>query len=401
MPHDYTSGAGPVRANPFARYAVVVGYVCIAGALAEVLGYQWAQPSRVLWLSVAPLALAVAALVLLERRRTIVSSLVFLVLGGFAQYWLSVTMLSPLPPDVTASASVLLLVPVALVAGTGAANGPALTALWCAIGFADGQLASWAAALVSHTTARLDVLALGTGVAMVVITLVISTTDAPGDSVRRELDRAVADEELFALRYRIEVRAAALMHDMVLSHLAAVGAEPDGALQPRLRSQIENDLAVLVGEEWLSDPTPEAGAAARSDWQRSWLLKAVQEARDLPLQVTVTGDLGAVARMSREREAALGLAVKQCLVNVLRHAGVDSAEVVVIASNEDVTVMVIDAGRGFSEQEVASDRLGLRQSVRRRIESVGGDVRLWSTPGRGTSVMMRMPADAREVVDDD
>lgn len=401
MSHDHISGVGSARANPFARYALVVAYVCIAGAIAEVLGYQWAQPSRAFWLSIVPLALAAGSLVLLERRRTISLSVVFLVVGGFAQYWLSVTMLSPLPPAVMASASVLLLMPVALVAGAGAANGPALTALWCAIGFADGQLASWVAALVSHTPAHLDLLALGTAVAMVVITLVISTAGAPDDSVRRELDRAVADEELFALRYRIEVRAAALMHDMVLSHLAAVGAEPDGALQPRFRGQIENDLEVLVSEEWLSDPTPEVGAAARSDWQRSWLLKAVQEARDLPLHVAVTGDLGSVARMSRECDAALGLAVKQCLVNVLRHAGVDNAEVVVIASEEDVTVMVIDAGRGFSEQEVASDRLGLRQSVRRRIETVGGDVRVWSTPGRGTSVILRVPAESRGSGDDD
>ncbi len=54
--------------------------------------------------------------------------------------------------------------------------------------------------------------------------------------------------------------------------------------------------------------------------------------------------------------------------------------------------MVIDAGRGFSEEHVGVDRLGLRQSVRRRIESVGGGVQLWSTPGRGTSIMLRLPA---------
>jgi signal transduction histidine kinase len=54
--------------------------------------------------------------------------------------------------------------------------------------------------------------------------------------------------------------------------------------------------------------------------------------------------------------------------------------------------MVIDAGRGFSEHLVGSDRLGLRQSVRRRIESVSGEVRLWSTPGHGTSVLIQVPA---------
>ncbi|HEY5229783.1 MAG TPA: ATP-binding protein, partial [Galbitalea sp.] len=125
---------------------------------------------------------------------------------------------------------------------------------------------------------------------------------------------------------------------------------------------------------------------------RSALLAAVQEARDLSLAVDVTGDPGAIGRLTSERDVAVGLAVKQCLVNVLRHAQIGRAEVVVIGSVTDVSVMVIDAGRGFSEQLIASDRLGLRQSVRRRIESVGGEVRLWSTPGRGTSVLIRVPS---------
>jgi signal transduction histidine kinase len=63
--------------------------------------------------------------------------------------------------------------------------------------------------------------------------------------------------------------------------------------------------------------------------------------------------------------------------------------------------MVIDTGRGFSEQLVGSDRLGLRQSVRRRIESVGGEVRLWSTPGRGTSILIQVPARPRSGSIDD
>ena len=54
--------------------------------------------------------------------------------------------------------------------------------------------------------------------------------------------------------------------------------------------------------------------------------------------------------------------------------------------------MVIDGGKGFHERETSVDRLGLRQSVRRRIESVGGTVQVWSTPGKGTSVMIRVPA---------
>jgi len=37
------------------------------------------------------------------------------------------------------------------------------------------------------------------------------------------------------------------------------------------------------------------------------------------------------------------------------------------------------------------DRLGLRRSVRDRIESIGGTVQVWSTPGRGTSIVLSVP----------
>jgi signal transduction histidine kinase len=182
------------------------------------------------------------------------------------------------------------------------------------------------------------------------------------------------------------------MHDTVLDHLDALAADPSSTLQPELKRRIENDLEILIGEEWLSDPSPEVDAQVKPDWRRSAMLGAIKEARDLSLQVEVTGDLAAVGRLSRERDVALGLAVKQCLVNVLRHAQVERAEVVIIGSADDVSVMVIDSGRGFSEDLVGADRLGIRQSVRHRIEAVGGDVQLWSTPGRGTSIMIRVPA---------
>jgi signal transduction histidine kinase len=55
-------------------------------------------------------------------------------------------------------------------------------------------------------------------------------------------------------------------------------------------------------------------------------------------------------------------------------------------------VMIIDGGKGFSERETSVDRLGLRQSVRKRIETVGGTVQVWSTPGTGTSILIRLPA---------
>jgi signal transduction histidine kinase len=86
---------------------------------------------------------------------------------------------------------------------------------------------------------------------------------------------------------------------------------------------------------------------------------------------------------------------------VLHHSGTTRAEVAVFDSETEVSVMVIDSGRGFSEADNQPDRLGIRQSVRQRIESIGGSVQIWSAPGRGTSVMIRVPAtnSAEDVID--
>ncbi|HEX4403121.1 MAG TPA: ATP-binding protein [Galbitalea sp.] len=378
----------------FSRFAHVTGYACLCGAILEVIGYQADAPSALIWPVLLLLATTLALLVFLDRWRTGPYSVLFLIVGGVSQYWLSVSLLAAFPSVRMSHTLILSLVSVSLVLVCGPGFVPSSTIIWGTVGFAIGQAASVAAALTTGSPFRVDAIAIVVEVGLVLVELTDAVTRSRRLAVRPELDRAVIDDELSVLRYRTEVRAAALMHDTVLGHLSAIAAGSDGALQPRLRSEIEKDLAVLIGEEWLNDPTPAPDDPSRSDWRRSALLSAVQEARDLSLTVDVTGDPGAIGRLTAERDVAVGLAAKQCLVNVLRHAQVDRAEVVVIGSRTDVSIMVIDAGRGFSEQLVASDRLGLRQSVRRRIENVGGEVQLWSTPGRGTSVLIRVPAES-------
>jgi signal transduction histidine kinase len=147
----------------------------------------------------------------------------------------------------------------------------------------------------------------------------------------------------------------------------------------------------VIGVVGVSDGSAAVDARARTDWRGSGLYAAIQESRLMGLEVESTGDLAAIARLDRESSTAVGLAVKQCLVNVLKHSGTTQAEVAVYGSDSDVSVMVVDTGKGFSETETGADRLGLRNSVRRRIEAVEGTVQVWSTPGRGTSIMIRVP----------
>jgi signal transduction histidine kinase len=377
----------------FSRFAHVTGYVCLIGAFCEVAGYQAAAPKSLIWPVLVPVAMTLVLLVLLDRWRTTAYSVVFLVVGGLSQYWLSFALLSAFASVRSSHTLALSLVAVSLVLVCGPGFVPTSTIAWGVIGFAIGQAAALAAMLSTRSNFELDPISLVVIIGLVLVESTDAITRSRRLAVRPELDRAVLDDEISVLRYRTEVRAAALMHDTVLGHLSAIAASAEGAMSPRLTSEIERDLAILVGEDWLNEPTPAAEDQARADWRRSALMASVQDARDRSLTVDVTGDPGAIGRLTGERDVAVGLAVKQCLVNVLRHAQVSRAEVVIIGSESDVSVMVIDAGRGFSEELVASDRLGLRQSVRRRIESVGGDVRLWSTPGRGTSILIRVPAE--------
>jgi signal transduction histidine kinase len=65
----------------------------------------------------------------------------------------------------------------------------------------------------------------------------------------------------------------------------------------------------------------------------------------------------------------------------------------VTITDDDTTVraMVTDAGVGFDLEGVASGRLGVAESVVARLRDVGGNARLFSSPGSGTTVVLEVP----------
>jgi signal transduction histidine kinase len=108
-------------------------------------------------------------------------------------------------------------------------------------------------------------------------------------------------------------------------------------------------------------------------------------------RLRLEGDLAALDAVADPAGSALRAALEQCVVNVARHAGVAEAWLAVAASATEVSVTVVDEGVGFDPDAVPHDRLGLSESVRGRIERCGGSVRVWSSPGSGTSVHLVVP----------
>jgi len=379
------------ESRAFARASHAISLVVLIADLSLIAVLQASRPDVVLWPAMVALVPMLGALWLLERYRGWVASVLYLVAGTVSVFWLVAAGTSAFPTEATTDSLVFTLPKIALILVGGAGIGVIKVVGWSAAGFLLGEGATRFAALQTGTTATVDLTAAGVFAVVAILFTVVGISRQRIYVAQPSLQRAARDEQLSDIRHRIEVRAAAMLHDTILNHLAAVASSPDGELRHDLRERIDRDLQVLVGEEWLVDSDARESEAGRAGWFASRLYRSIEEARELGLDVVLSGDRAAILRLDAHRQLAVGLAVKQCLVNVLKHAGTDRAEVVVYGSAGEVSIMIIDGGKGFSEPETSLDRLGLRQSVRRRIEAVDGTVQVWSTPGTGTSILLRLP----------
>lgn len=375
--------------DAFQKAMHAVAFASLLSAGLVVVAFMAARPHLTLWPALASVAAMVFALWLNDRYESVAFAFSYLAVGAAGIYWYHVTISTQLP-DVVGTDPVWLALPkiaVVMVAGAGVSAWAAVA--WVFTGYVTAELLSWVAAVQTDTRTEFDSYTAGAAVIAIVAIVLAAFSRFRARKTQPHLHRAARAERIAALRAGMELKAAALLHDTVLSHLAAIANTPKTELTPQLAEQIRRDLELLVGEEWLREV--EQPAAPTGDWRKSPLFVAVQEAKLQGLIVDGTGDIATVLRVNRARSNALGLAVKQCLANVIKHSGTMKAEVAIYGSDTEVSVMIVDEGKGFEVAAVGSDRLGLRASVRRRIEEVGGTVQLWSTPGNGTSVLIRVP----------
>ena len=93
-------------------------------------------------------------------------------------------------------------------------------------------------------------------------------------------------------------------------------------------------------------------------------------------------------------------AVRELLINVVKHAGVKQATVYVTRRENAVVINVEDKGRGFGAGELDLSRshgggFGLF-SLRERLSWLGGNLDMHSRPGGGTSSQVVIPVPSSE-----
>ena len=200
-----------------------------------------------------------------------------------------------------------------------------------------------------------------------------------GPWVRRLLtDLAVERSERIRQEERAEM--AAHLHDSVLQTLALIQRSNDPGRMAILARHQESEL-----RDWLYGAAPLDGVDLVSTALRSAAAK-VEEEYQVLIEVVTVGDhaLGDTGR-------ALVGAASEAMVNAAKHSGADRLSLFFEADEASMAVFVTDQGNGFDLDSVGLDRKGIAESIRGRMERVGGTVEIVSEPGEGTEVILTMP----------
>ena len=196
-------------------------------------------------------------------------------------------------------------------------------------------------------------------------------------------------------------QSARLLHDTVLATLTLLAHSGLGVKPDALREQAGDDARLLrqlrlganpptppEGEQYVSTTT--SPIPVMDEIVLGTTLESVQQRFSrMGLQVSWHGT-GQVLLPSEVLDAFL-LALAECLENVRRHSGVTEAHVTITEDETIVRALVTDSGVGFDIGNIDDAKLGFTESVVARLRDVGGNARLFSAPGSGTTVVLEVP----------
>jgi len=187
------------------------------------------------------------------------------------------------------------------------------------------------------------------------------------------------------------------LHDDTLQNLAAIRIKLATALQDqgeerheRIERAAEDTLVQLesqIGElnRLINDLRP----AALERLGLAGALEALAEEGSARGGVEVKAEIDLAAGRSGDEDRIVYRLVQESLTNVLKHAHASKVRIDVAEGDDAIRIGVSDDGDGFDTGTVASGR-GLT-GMRERIELLGGEIDVSSTPGDGTRITASVP----------
>ena len=210
--------------------------------------------------------------------------------------------------------------------------------------------------------------------------------------------------ELVQSGERERQRLARILHDHLQQLLVAAKMEigvlfahlPDNGPKESIR-RVEDVLsqAISAARTLTAELSPTVLYQAGLVPALRWLADRMRQMHGLNV------DLSAAPEAEPKSEAhriLLFEAVRELLLNVVKHAGVHEADVDLYCPDRGhIRVIVTDHGRGFAparrEPKPADDGGFGLFSVRRHVEIVGGHLQVDSAPGQGTRVTLEVPVE--------
>lgn len=208
---------------------------------------------------------------------------------------------------------------------------------------------------------------------------------AAAHSIREQEQRRVARElhdelgqALTALKMDVAWLGAQLRGDQnaVAHKLGAMQEMLDGTVAATRR--ISADLRPLMLDDLGLVPAAE------------WLVQNFSERSGIRCEL----EIGAPDLELQDPQAsALYRILQESLTNVARHANATQVDVRLDYDGGAVTLRVRDDGRGFSVNEVRKGKSYGLLGLRERTYLLGGEVRIDSAPGKGTTIEVSVPLD--------
>jgi signal transduction histidine kinase len=203
----------------------------------------------------------------------------------------------------------------------------------------------------------------------------VKLQEAERRGIARELHDS-AGQALTAIRIHLQ-----LMTDLLQSK---VGDEKLTDLARRTTSMVDDTVEEIrravnqLGPAVLDDVGLEAAIRRAGD--------DLHDTTSVEVQVNVELH----AKLDASVESTCYRIVQESLTNVARHADASRVEISVVGRGDEVELVVRDDGKGFDPDTRKLESRGVI-GMRERVELLGGDLRVDSAPGKGTTVSARLP----------
>ena len=247
----------------------------------------------------------------------------------------------------------------------------------------------------------------------------IVAADKLGDDPRFD-DEDLRLVESFARRAAVAVELSQRVARDALRRVVRAQEQERRRLARELHDETGQALAsILLGlrsVENASDPAAQREAVARL---RELVVTTLHDVRRLAVELrpTALDDFGLVPALGRlaesfregsrveleveshlgeerlpgEVETAVYRIVQEALTNVLKHAGAKHVSILLTRKNGSVSIVIEDDGRGFRPGETGDSGLGLA-GMRERVNLLDGTFAIESSPGKGTTLVVSVPA---------